>query len=235
MVRDRPAWPSSAKRAISSASGPREVRRRGFRRAARLGSLAAGLRRRKRGPDGRTPGLHPREPLYSGGPNRGKPRGFEELWAGAIFELHNVTYARQFLRLHEEAAEGKLAKEQFVADIWKYEYWRPSDRALLRAGLSALGREAEAADRSGRVVRRVVGKRSDTLAGFADKTAYPWRPYSRQYDWMTVHRLYHDGKFGKTLCCWPRCGPTRPTRTTRPDMHYWIGRCQSRWASRPWP
>ncbi len=31
---------------------------------------------------------------YQSGPKQGRPRAFEELWAGAIYELHNVTFAR---------------------------------------------------------------------------------------------------------------------------------------------
>src|SRR3989337_1550445 len=58
---------------------------------------------------------------YQGGPKRGQPRSFEELWAGAIYELHNVTYAREFVRLNDQAEEGKVSKRAFVAGILKYE------------------------------------------------------------------------------------------------------------------
>ena len=119
------------------------------------------------------------EPLYSAGPNKGKPRGFEELWAGAVFELHNVTYARQFLRLHEEAGEGKLAKEQFVADIWKYEYLAAQrTRAFYVQVFLPWAEKQKLPTDPGLWFAAWWESAADTLAGFADKTAYPWRPYS---------------------------------------------------------
>ena len=61
------------------------------------------------------------EAVYTEGPKQGQPRSFEELWAGAVFELHNVVYAREFVRLNDEADDGKVSKEAFVAGILKYE------------------------------------------------------------------------------------------------------------------
>ena len=61
------------------------------------------------------------EENYTEGPKAGKPRPFEELWAGAVYELYNVTYSREFVRLNDEADEGKVSKEAFVGGILKYE------------------------------------------------------------------------------------------------------------------
>ena len=61
------------------------------------------------------------EALYTAGPNADMPRSFEELWAGAVYELHNVALSREFVRLNDQAEEGKVSKEAFVAGILKFE------------------------------------------------------------------------------------------------------------------
>ena len=164
--------------------------------------------------------------MYSSGPNKGQPRGFEELWAGAAFELHNINYARQFLRLHEEAAEGKLTKEQFVADIWKYEYLAAQrTRAFYVQVFLPWAEKQKLPTDPGLWFAAWWESAADTLAGFHDKTAYPWRPYARQYDWMTVHRLYHDGNFRKTLALLAEMQTDKVYVHDVADLHYWIGRC----------
>ena len=60
-------------------------------------------------------------PNYTHGRRAGRPRSFEELWAGAIYELHNINNAKHFVELHEQAAEGKVTKEEFVGGIVKHE------------------------------------------------------------------------------------------------------------------
>ena len=166
------------------------------------------------------------EPLHTAGPNKGKPRGFEELWAGAVFELHNITFARQFLRLHQEAAEGKLTKEQFVADIWKYEYLAAQrTRAFYARVFLPWAEKQKLPTDPGLWFAAWWESAEDTLAGFADKTAYPWRPYARQFDWMTVHRLYHDGKFRKTLALLEAMQAEKIYTHDAADVYSWIGRC----------
>ena len=61
------------------------------------------------------------EEHYTEGPHAGQPRSFEELWAGAVYELHNVAFARDFIRLHEEAERGTISRNDFVAAILKLE------------------------------------------------------------------------------------------------------------------
>src|SRR5262249_23961833 len=39
---------------------------------------------------------------------------FGELWAAAVFELHNALESKSFVRLNEQALEGKLSREEYV-------------------------------------------------------------------------------------------------------------------------
>ena len=107
------------------------------------------------------------EAHYTGGPNEGKPRSFEELWAGAIYELHNVNYAREFVRLNDEADRGRVSKEAFVAGILKYELRAAQrTRAFYLERLPPLGREEEAADRPDALVLRLVGHAGERAEEF---------------------------------------------------------------------
>ena len=107
------------------------------------------------------------EAHYTSGPKEGKPRSFEELWAGAVYELHNVNYAREFVRLNDEADRGRVSKEAFVAGILKYELQAAQrTRAFYLQRLSALGREEEAADRPDALVLRLVGHAGERAEEF---------------------------------------------------------------------
>ena len=72
--------------------------------------------------------------FYQDGPKKNRPRSFEELWAGAIYELHNVNYAREFVRLNDEADRGTVSKEAFVAGILIFASLESSFMALYDKG-----------------------------------------------------------------------------------------------------
>ena len=165
-------------------------------------------------------------PDYDSGPQRGRPRSFEELWAGAVYELHNVNYARDFVRLNDEADEGKISKRDFVDGI--------------------LRRELRAAQQTRAFYMRVflpwIEKRKlpteptlwfcdwwDTpdgvLQSFSDKSAYPWRPYARTHDWATVHRHWRQERYQRALKLLRQMCGEEGYGDDEGDVHYWMGRC----------
>ena len=163
--------------------------------------------------------------LHQYGPEEGKPRNFEQLWAGAIFELHNINYARQFLKLHQQAARGEVTKEEFVAGIWRYEYQAAQKtRAFYVQVFLPLAAAKKLKTDPGLWFASWWEEADEALAHFADKSAYPWRPYARQYDWATVRRLYHDGKFDQTLKLLQQMLADKSYHD-HCDVHLWIGRC----------
>ena len=54
---------------------------------------------------------------YLEGPEKGKPRPFEELWRDAVFELQNINGVNDFAQATAEAAAGRLSKEQFITRV----------------------------------------------------------------------------------------------------------------------
>ena len=48
------------------------------------------------------------------GPDKGKERPFEEMWSKAVFELYNITGAKEFQHADDEAAHDMLSKEQYA-------------------------------------------------------------------------------------------------------------------------
>ncbi len=53
---------------------------------------------------------------YTEGPLRGKTRGFEEMWSGAVHELYNMMLSKAMQELAARAGSGAMSKEQYVRD-----------------------------------------------------------------------------------------------------------------------
>jgi tetratricopeptide (TPR) repeat protein len=66
----------------------------------------------------------------------------------------------------------------------------------------------------------------EALKGFTNKEAYPWQPYARQYDWLTVERLFGQADYGKTIELLKTMCDETVGQDDHADIHYWIGRCQ---------
>jgi len=169
------------------------------------------------------------EEKYTEGPKKGGLRSFEELWAGAVYELHNVTYAREFVRLHDEAAEGQLSKKAFVAGILKYELLAAQrTRAFyVQAFLPWVEKKKLPTDPKLWFCDWWASSES-VLHGFTDKSSYPWRPYAWEHDWATVHRYWRCGKLQKALKLLRRMRTEQGYDEDQPDVRYWIGSCLSK-------
>lgn len=167
--------------------------------------------------------------VYDSGPKEGMPRSFEELWAGAVFELHNVNNAKEFVRLNDMADQGKVSKRDFVAGILKPE---------LRAGQQTRAFYMQVflpwAEKKKLPTDPTLwfcdwwDTPEGVLESFADKSAYPWRPYARTHDWATVHRYWRQGEFRKTLKLLEQMCGEEGYEADEGDVHYWMGRCLER-------
>ena len=169
------------------------------------------------------------EAAYQSGPKRGSPRSFEELWAGAIYELHNVNYAREFARLHDEADKGSVSKKAFVVGILKYELRAAQQtRAFYVQVFLPWAEKKKLTTDATLWFCDWWDTPESVLRSFADKSAYPWQPYGRTHDWATVNRRWHLGKFMNAFRLLDQMRVEEGYEEDRPEVYYWIGLCLER-------
>lgn len=166
------------------------------------------------------------EGTYTSGPHRGQSRSFEELWAGAVYELHNVTSAREFVRLNDAANEGNVSKEEFVGDILKYELLAAQrTRAFYVQVFLPWAAAKKLPTHPSLWFCDWWDTPESVLKSFPDKSAYPWRPYARNHDWATVHRYWRDGMFKKANALLGQMQGEKGYEEEQSDVAYWRGRC----------
>lgn len=166
---------------------------------------------------------------YTAGPNEGKPRSFEELWAGAIYELYNVIYSREYVRLNKEADLGKLSKEAFVGGILKDELQAAQrTRAFYVHMFLPWMAEQRLATNPAHWFCDWWDTTDNVLTHFTDRSEYPWRPYGRTYDWAAVHRYWHDSPTEKTEKLLREMLAEPGYEDEQSDVWFWIGRCRAR-------
>ncbi|MCC6123998.1 MAG: tetratricopeptide repeat protein [Pirellulales bacterium] len=165
-------------------------------------------------------------PEYTHGRRVGRPRNFEELWAGAVYELHNINNARHFVKLHERAAAGKVSKEAFVGGIVKHEVVAAQQtRAFYLKVFLPFAAKQQLSTQPTLWFAQWWDQPDEALKGFTDKSAYPWQPYARQYDWLTVEHLFDISEFDKAArLLAAMCGET-DGQYDHADVHLWLGRC----------
>jgi tetratricopeptide (TPR) repeat protein len=169
------------------------------------------------------------EENYSSGPKEGNPRAFEELWAGAVYELYNVTYSREFVRLNDEADEGKVSKEAFVGGILKYELLAAQrTRAFYLQVFLPWAEQKKLPTDPALWFCDWWDAAENVLRNFTDKSEYPWRPYGRTYDWAAVHRRWRGGEFEKVQKLLQEMQAEEGYEEEEADVSYWIGRCLAR-------
>ena len=163
---------------------------------------------------------------YERGPKSGQPRSFEELWAGAIYELHNVTYAKEFVRLNDEAGRGAISKTAFVAEIVKYELRAAQQTRAFYVDvfLPWAAKKKLPTDPTLWFCDWWIAPER-VLHGFSDKAAYPWRPYARTHDWATVHNQWRRGRIKRALTVLRQMRAEKGYEDDEAEVHYWIGRC----------
>jgi tetratricopeptide (TPR) repeat protein len=168
--------------------------------------------------------VHPR---YTHGRRAGRPRGFEELWAGAIYELHNINNAKYFVDLHNRAAEGKLSKEEFVGGIVKHEVVAAQEtRAFYLNVYLPFAAKQGLATQPSLWFAQWWEQPDEALRGFTDKSAYPWQPYARQFDWLTVERLFRQFQYDEAIKLLGTMCDETANQDDHADIHLWLGRCR---------
>jgi tetratricopeptide (TPR) repeat protein len=167
--------------------------------------------------------------LYS---HHRRHRSFEELWAGAIYELHNINHSKHYVDLHRKAAEGSITRKQFVAGIVKQEVLAAQETRAFYANLFLpfAAKEKLSTDPS-LWFAEWWEQPDEALQGFTDESQYPWNPYGRQYDWINVKRLFRLKKDRELVELLTRmCDESEDfyDHGDHADVHLWLGRCRLR-------
>jgi len=166
------------------------------------------------------------EALSTEGPNEGRPRSFEELWAGAVYELFNVSFSREYVRLNNEAEEGKVSKRAFVEGILKYELEAAQQtRAFYIHEYLPWAEKHRLPTDPSLWFCDWWDTPKTVLKSFTDKSAYPWRPYARTHDWATVHRYWRHRQYAKAVKLLKEMYGEEGYEDDDADVQYWIGRC----------
>ena len=166
------------------------------------------------------------EPVHALGPNEGKPRSFEELWAGAVYELHNVNFAREYVRLNDEAEEGSVSKRAFVGGILKHELAAAQQTRAFYVQVFLPWAEKNKLKTDPTLWFCAWWDSPDAaLKSFPDKSAYPWHPYGRTHDWATVHHRCRHGQFDKAESLLRRMLDEEGYEDEQYEVWCWIGRC----------
>ncbi len=166
---------------------------------------------------------------YDSGPKQGSPRSFEELWAGAIYELHNVNFAREFVRLNDEAAQGKVSKTAFVAGIVKYELRAAQQtRAFYVQVFLPWAEKMKLKTDPALWFCDWWDTPERVLQSFPNKAAYPWRPYARTHDWATVQHQWRIGRIRRAFGLLQRMRVEKGYDEDEAEVHFWLGRCLER-------
>jgi tetratricopeptide (TPR) repeat protein len=159
-------------------------------------------------------------------------RSFEELWAGAIYELHNISYSKHYVEFHRLAAEGKVARREFVAGIVKYEVLAAQETRAFYAELYLPFAAKENLPTDPSLWFAEWWEQPDNaLRGFTDESEYPWNPYGRQFDWIDAKRLFRLKKYRDAVKLLERmCGESEDyyDHGDHAEVHFWLGRCRMR-------
>lgn len=140
--------------------------------------------------------------------------------------MHNVVYAREFVRLHDEADEGKVSKGAFVAGILRYELRAAQQTRAFYLQVFLPWAEKTSLPTDPSLWFGDWWETPDTvLKGFTDRSTYPWNPYGRTYDWAAVLRHWRQNRIRRATRLLEQMQKEKGYEEDRADVQYWIGRC----------
>ena len=167
------------------------------------------------------------EPQYTEGPRQGQDRSFEELWAGAVFELHNINNAKEFVRLRKEAEQGGMSKEDYVASILKPEMRAAQQtRGFYVDVFLPFAAKKKLPTEPGLWFTLWWVRADDAMKQFTDKSAYPWHPYARDYDWAALDGYWRRKEYERALAHLEQMCAESEGLSDHAEVHLWAGRCR---------
>lgn len=126
---------------------------------------------------------------YKDGPDRGKERSFEELWATAVFECYNIANVDEFERLRAEAADGKLSADEYADQTLQSEQLAVNKTRAFYMHVFFPWAKAHSVPTN------------PALWYFAQDTSKPSvearQYYKNQYDFLVLRAIFQKDQYGK--------------------------------------
>ena len=167
------------------------------------------------------------KPYDNGMPNADPDRIFELLWSHIVYELHNIGHVPRFEQLREQAARGRISKHQFVERIFHYEHEAiQQTRAFyVKVQLPWAAEKGLKSDADLWFANLWLDVDA-AMDGFTDLQQYPWKPYSRQYDWLRAHAQIDKEEYREALTRLQTMAGEDGYPDDLSHVHYWIAECQ---------
>jgi len=123
--------------------------------------------------------------VHPSGPRKGYDLTFEELWNSAVFELHNVRNAKQFQSLHNKAISAEIDREQYIVEHFRLEHRAIQQTRAFYCRIYLLwAREHSRRTEPELWYTTTWGGTDQWLQHYADRSAYPWSYYGRNFDML---------------------------------------------------
>lgn len=107
----------------------------------------------------------------------------EEMWAGVVFELFNITNHKAFQAIENDAMRGLCNKEQYVMRYAELEYWAARRTAEFYKAVWKPYCVQKALKTKGQYwFVTIPDTFEDWISLYRDREGYPWHPYSEYYD-----------------------------------------------------
>jgi tetratricopeptide (TPR) repeat protein len=138
---------------------------------------------------------------YTEGANKGESRSFEVLWGAAVFELYNISSARDFQRFELEVTTGKLTKAAFATKMIECES-RAAEKArafYVHVFLPWASEQRVPTDPNLWYVAIRSNSGENLLLPHIDKRNEWWRYYEGLYDSIVLNSLVITGENDKVI------------------------------------
>jgi len=105
------------------------------------------------------------------------------MWAGLIYELHNIKNGQNFQTIEEDAKYWLCTKEQYIRRYAQLEYKAAKETIAFYKNIWLPYCKSKNITPDPQLWFYYLPKTFDQwMASFTDKKGYPWHPYSGYYD-----------------------------------------------------
>ncbi len=175
------------------------------------------------------PGYIQMHEKFTQGPLKGKNVPFEELWRGAVFELYNITGAKDFKRIESEAAAGKISREEYITGTLAVESRAAAKtRAFyIRVFLPWAKEYGVKTDPRKWCVARREKIGDDFALSLTGKDSAHWRHYGYAYDIISFHSLTEKGKYEEARLLAEQMRKQAATKEEQANVYFASGYCRA--------